>query len=269
MNTPRFISLFAATALALSLAACGGGGNDADPVTPGPSPSPSPEQPVPDPSPNPVPSPDPGPGDASTSASCINDAMWNVGSSWTVAKRQTSASSLLPMMDTTSTTTVTGTQAFNGHTVTVWREHDSFTNETDLIYSARVGGDHVTYGGQGRNEDDALVTYRYDPPLNVPVALAVNQAYTAKSVMSDSDQSRVDFAQESTYRGRETIRVPAGSFDTCKVSIKTTMGQYSQVVETWYVADGPNRGLHIKSEFDLPMVGKVVSEATHVEANFK
>lgn len=269
MSTQRFISLFAATALALSLAACGGGGDDVGPVTPGPNP----QQPSPDPSPNPNPgpnpSPDPAPGDASTSASCINDAMWNAGSSWTVAKRQTSSSSLIPVVNTNVTTTVTGTEAFNGHNATVRREHDSATNETDLIYSARVGGDHVTYGSQGRNENDAPTTYRFDPPLSVPVALALNQAYTAQSVMSGSDQSRFDFEQESTYLGRESLRVAAGSFDTCKVSIKTTMDRFSQVVETWYVASGPYRGLHIKSEFELPMVGKIVSEATHVEASFK
>jgi len=142
-------------------------------------------------------------------------------------------------------------------------------NETETIYSALLAGQLVSYGTIGLNEDDALTTYIYDPPISVPIALPLNQPHTLTSTQIGNDATSYPFSQEHTYLGRENINVAAGNFETCKISIKTTIDGFTQEVQTWYVANGPYRGIHVKSEFELPVIGMASSEATQIQADFK
>ncbi|MET3184183.1 UNVERIFIED_ORG: hypothetical protein ABIC43_007379 [Variovorax guangxiensis] len=98
----------------------------------------------------------------------------------------------------------------------------------------------------------------YAPPLSFPVEMKPGQvarqqiSYTKTSTVD----GRVDWTNsvpatgELTYHGREKLESPLGSFNTCKFSLKITVGSgaLAQVMtsELWQAAEGPYRGQVLK-----------------------
>ena len=72
----------------------------------------------------------------------------------------------------------------------------------------------------------------------------------------------------TTYLGRESLTVPAGTFETCKAKFVDQTGATSL---TWTVASGPYRGIDIRFATLNALNGSTLwfSEATSIEANLQ
>lgn len=284
MSTHRFISIFATTALALSLAACGGDGDSAetptDPSTPeqpapdptpNPTPDPGPVDPNPDPTPQPDPDPDPAPG-GDTHAACTNDAMFRTGSSWTVTMQMTHEGGLpIPATTFTMHEKVNGPQTYAGYSAI---EMQSWTDDEpgySLSYSAFVGDQYVGYGAKDVNgSGQVTLAVRYVPPMGFPRAMEQGKPYSASSRLTFDvgGSGDYDVSMTQTYLGQETISVPAGDFQTCKIRIETTVLGTTSVVDGWYVASGAYHGLQVQTRTNNMGI-QSTARATQLSADFK
>jgi len=98
----------------------------------------------------------------------------------------------------------------------------------------------------------------FEPPLSFPVDMKPGQVVTQKlSITKNSvfyGQSQpglsIPAAGELTYHGREKLETPLGTFDTCKISLKITVGasviSKDTTHELWLAAEGPYRGQLLK-----------------------
>ena len=103
-----------------------------------------------------------------------------------------------------------------------------------------------------------FVSQIYEPPFSFPVDMKPGQVASQKSsitkttVIDDRSDSATSIPAtgELTYVGREKLETPLGTFDTCKLSLKITVG--ASVItkdatrEFWLAAEGPYRGQLLK-----------------------
>lgn len=235
-----------------SLYACGGSdGND-------PEPSP-PEQP--DPSPNPAPNP-------SDETSCFNPNLFQPGNSWTV----TSVNEDGELEEVTIT--MKGPVTFNGYQVL-----DQQSGATHSYY-AYVDGFMETYGAV----DEDGIEMIFDPMHRFPVDMEIGKEYTSTATLVGSDGTEEQQTLRETLEDIETVEVPAGSFEACKVlAISETSGEAfpgisvrgKTVTRTWSIASGSRKGILLKTDvsFYIPEVDDepittTSSEATKIETNF-
>ena len=254
----RFGTL-ALLSLAVSIAACGGGDSEA---TGAPSPAPAPGA-APAPAP---PAPAPAPAPTGDSSACWNDAMSTPGSSWKVTYRERGLSSVDGIVVTTQTL---GSKLFNVQPSTESRITTAVPGkpaEVQLSYASLTGQDYRQLGWRLANGSEVFL----EPAWITPRAMQPGQSSTStySTRFANGSSPTATTTTTTTYLGRETITVPIGTFETCKVRFVDQGGGTSH---TWTVASGPYRGLDVRYALALAPDGSSawVREATAIEASFK
>ena len=245
--------------LAVSITACGGGDSEATGAPsagPAPAPGAAPAPPAPTPAPAPT-------GDSSA---CWNDAMSTPGSSWKVTYRERGLSSVDGIVVTTQTL---GSKLFNGQPATESRITTATPGkpaEVQLSYASLTGQDYRQLGWRLANGSEVFL----EPAWITPRAMQPGQSSTStySTRFANGSSPTATTTTTTTYLGRETITVPIGTFETCKVRFVDQGGGTSH---TWTVASGPYRGLDVRYALALAPDGSSawVREATAIEATFK
>ena len=245
--------------LAVSIAACGGGDSEATGAPsagPAPAPGAAPAPPAPTPAPAPT-------GDSSA---CWNDAMSTPGSSWKVTYRERGLSSVDGIVVTTQTL---GSKLFNVQPSTESRITTAVPGkpaEVQLSYASLTGQDYRQLGWRLANGSEVFL----EPAWITPRAMQPGQSSTStySTRFANGSSPTATTTTTTTYLGRETITVPIGTFETCKVRFVDQGGGTSH---TWTVASGPYRGLDVRYALALAPDGSSawVREATAIEATFK
>ncbi|KAF0812088.1 hypothetical protein IGB42_03365 [Andreprevotia sp. IGB-42] len=228
----------------LGLAACNS--TDGDPFAPTPTPTPAPAA-TPTPAPGATPTPTPGaptptpaPGSFTPTPApgaandCANLALFQVGSKWTLNYQITG----LQTGTSVSTAEITQSTTFAGHSA-LETKVDTTTTYTGLpaattsvkSYSALQSGNVVeTYGNVAAITSPlaGTITSTYTPPfLNRIWTLAVGESYsyqynsvsvTQLTGLPDTTASS-NVAGTVKYLGKESVSVPAGTFNTCKFEL--------------------------------------------------
>ena len=245
--------------LAVSITACGGGDSEA---TGAPSPAPAPGA-APAPAP---PAPTPAPAPTGDSSACWNDAMSTPGSSWKVTYRERGLSSVDGIVVTTQTL---GSKLFNVQPSTESRITTAVPGkpaEVQLSYASLTGQDYRQLGWRLANGSEVFL----EPAWITPRAMQPGQSSTStySTRFANGSSPTATTTTTTTYLGRETITVPIGTFETCKVRFVDQGGGTSH---TWTVASGPYRGLDVRYALALAPDGSSawVREATAIEATFK
>ncbi|MGJ7614721.1 MULTISPECIES: hypothetical protein [unclassified Variovorax] len=273
-NMPR-ARLVAIAAAAAFISACGGGGGGPEGFATLPV-SPAPEQPA--------------PAVVDSSAPCFNEADFREG---TLLEFDAVKPGADPATASFHRKTVTeGREAFAGanpvafnvasETVdsaqyrqsTVKKEYKDFANGNILLY-----GKSATY----KNTIDpkvaaafpsvfpsgnaSYVTQTYEPPFSFPVDIKSGQVVKQQTSVSKKEvlngrsgaTTSLQANAELTYIGREKLETAMGTFDTCKLSLKMTIGgsvltkEFAN--EFWVAAEGPYRGQFLKGlDPKAPMV---------------
>ena len=245
--------------LAVSITACGGGDSEATGAPsagPAPAPGAAPAPPAPTPAPAPT-------GDSSA---CWNDAMSTPGSSWKVTYRERGLSSVDGIVVTTQTL---GSKLFNVQPSTESRITTAVPGkpaEVQLSYASLTGQDYRQLGWRLANGSEVFL----EPAWITPRAMQPGQSSTStySTRFANGSSPTATTTTTTTYLGRETITVPIGTFETCKVRFVDQGGGTSH---TWTVASGPYRGLDVRYALALAPDGSSawVREATAIEASFK
>jgi hypothetical protein len=245
--------------LAVSITACGGGDSEATGAPsagPAPAPGAAPAPPAPTPAPAPT-------GDSSA---CWNDAMSTPGSSWKVTYRERGLSSVDGIVVTTQTL---GSKLFNVQPSTESRITTAVPGkpaEVQLSYASLTGQDYRQLGWRLANGSEVFL----EPAWITPRAMQPGQSSTStySTRFANGSSPTATTTTTTTYLGRETITVPIGTFETCKVRFVDQGGGTSH---TWTVASGPYRGLDVRYALALAPDGSSawVREATAIEATFK
>jgi hypothetical protein len=254
----RFGTL-ALLSLAVSIAACGGGDSEA---TGAPSPAPAPGA-APAPAP---PAPAPAPAPTGDSSACWNDAMSTPGSSWKVTYRERGLSSVDGIVVTTQTL---GSKLFNGQPATESRITTATPGkpaEVQSSYASLTGQDYRQFGWRLSNGSEVFLEPAWVTPRVMQPGQSATSTYTTR--FANGSAPTATTTTTTTYLGHETITVPAGTFETCKVRFVDQGGGTSH---TWTVASGPYRGLDVRYALALAPDGSSawVREATAIEASFK
>ena len=254
----RFGTL-ALLAMAVSISACGGGDSEA---TGAPSPAPAPGA-APAPAP---PAPAPAPTPSGDSSACWNDSMSTPGSLWKVTYRERGLSNVDRIVVTTQTLE---SKTFNGQPATESRITTTVSGKADdvqLSYASLTGQDYRQLGWRLANGSDVDI----EPAWVTPRVMQPGQSSTStdSTRFANGSSPTSTTTTTTTYLGRETIMVPAGTFETCKVRFLDQGGGTSH---TWTIASGPFRGLDVRYALALEPDGSSawVREATAIEASFK
>ena len=245
--------------LAVSITACGGGDSEATGAPsagPAPAPGAAPAPPAPTPAPAPT-------GDSSA---CWNDAMSTPGSSWKVTYRERGLSSVDGIVVTTQTL---GSKLFNVQPSTESRITTAVPGKPDdvqLSYASLTGQDYRQLGWRLANGSDVYIEPAWVTPRVMQPGQSSTSTYSTRFANGSSPTATT--TTTTTYLGRETITVPIGTFETCKVRFVDQGGGTSH---TWTVASGPYRGLDVRYALALAPDGSSawVREATAIEATFK
>ena len=245
--------------LAVSITACGGGDSEATGAPsagPAPAPGAAPAPPAPTPAPAPT-------GDSSA---CWNDAMSTPGSSWKVTYRERGLSSVDGIVVTTQ---ALGSKLFNGQPSTESRITTAVPGkpaEVQLSYASLTGQDYRQLGWRLANGSDVYIEPAWVTPRVMQPGQSSTSTYSTRFANGSSPTATT--TTTTTYLGRETITVPIGTFETCKVRFVDQGGGTSH---TWTVASGPYRGLDVRYALALAPDGSSawVREATAIEASFK
>ena len=254
----RFGTL-ALLSLAVSIAACGGGDSEA---TGAPSPAPAPGA-APAPAP---PAPAPAPAPTGDSSACWNDAMSTPGSSWKVTYRERGLSSVDGIVVTTQTL---GSKLFNGQPATESRITTATPGkpaEVQSSYASLTGQDYRQFGWRLSNGSEVFLEPAWVTPRVMQPGQSATSTYTTR--FANGSAPTATTTTTTTYLGHETITVPAGTFETCKMRF---VDQGGGTYHTWTVASGPYRGLDVRYALALAPDGSSawVREATAIEASFK
>ena len=254
----RFGTL-ALLAMAVSISACGGGDSEA---TGAPSPAPAPGA-APAPAP---PAPAPAPTPSGDSSACWNDSMSTPGSLWKVTYRERGLSNVDRIVVTTQTL---GSKTFNGQPATESRITTTVSGKADdvqLSYASLTGQDYRQLGWRLANGSDVYIEPAWVTPRVMQPGQSSTSTYSTRFANGSSSTSTA--TTTTTYLGRETITVPAGTFETCKVRLVDQGGGTSH---TWTIASGPFRGIDVRYSLALAADGTSawVRESTAIDASFK
>jgi hypothetical protein len=171
--------------------------------------------------------------------------------------------------------TVNGVKSFKGNSATeLLIETTATTNGVanaaatvnTLFYAAVTPANYTYYGtfikvnatiaGFGSVSTDTTLTY--SPALTIPMNMAVGSSFTLDSdwitetsVLGSTSTQTVRNKIKYDFVSVETLTVPAGTFDTCRVDTITTStvsGTAStSTASQWYVGSGPMKGLFVQS----------------------
>lgn len=240
-------ALFAAT-----LAACGGGSDDTPDTTPAPSPAPAPEPapsptpapspapaPTPAPAPEPAPSPSPAPApapSAGAASDCFNLAYTTVGTTWkldyqvsgAVTGTSSSESVVRPRTTFAGTPNLIEIAQTITTTYTAPAQLAGTTTATNSIFEDVDGTDFLFYGSR-QTVAAAGSTFTTTNVISPAVrdrqySLGVGESFTVTQNTVTSvtglpvavPDTTTSITYTVTYRGQESITVPAGTFTACK-----------------------------------------------------
>ena len=166
--------------------------------------------------------------------------MTTVGNSWTVTTATSSTQE-----NVKEESTYLGKKATRVDSV-----HKSSAGATSYSTYLAVSAAKNQQLGSVTTQPAYYETYT-DPAIDIYKDMAPGetrtQSYTGFNMTSPSIvSSTTTFSNRITYVGRETITVPAGTFETCKeVAEITSMGR-TVTVTHWRIASGKYAGLHAK-----------------------
>lgn len=256
----------AATAAAIS--ACGGGSGGGEPpvlpIAPAPAPAPAPAQPPASP-------------DVESSAPCFNEADFREGTTLNFEAVYAGGSSTAKPFSRKSVTE--GREPFAGanpiafnvgseaidvpqfQQSTVKKEYKDFVSGNVLLYGKSTTTKTKITPPQSTTPSSETTFHSfqtYSPPLSFPIDMKPGQvvqqkiSFTKTQTTDGSIDSTSSAAAtgELVYHGREKLDTPLGSFNTCKFSLKVTVGSapLAKVIvnELWQAAEGPYRGQVLK-----------------------
>lgn len=193
-------------------------------------------------------------GATGSSAPCTNEADFQTG---TVVEYE-SRDNVSPVTSRNKSETL-GREDFAG-TNPVAVSHTTFMNSAPVFltttFSQIKDGKLIRYGDR-HGVGDSLTTTRYNPPAATPVDFQPGQTVTINyknQVVSSAATIDFDVTEKLTYNGRETIKTPLGTFETCRFTNEVSTGPMSGdqpiqkvIVQNWFAAEGPYRGQSIKS----------------------
>ncbi len=189
-----------------------------------------------------------------SSAACINEADFQAG---TVVEYE-SRDNVSPVTSRNKTETL-GREDFAG-TSPVASLHTTFMNNSPIYLTTTFAqikdGQLIRYGDR-HGAGASLTTTFYNPPPATPVDLQPGQTVTVSyksQVVSSGVKLEFEVTEKLTYNGRETIKTPLGTFETCRFTNEISTGPASAkepkqkvMVQNWFAAEGPYRGQSIKS----------------------
>ena len=167
------------------------------------------------------------------------------------------------------TTQTLGSKTFNGQSTTESRITTSVPAKADdvqLSYAQLSGQEYRQFGWRLANGSEVFL----EPAWVTPRAMQPGQSSTSTYAMrfANGAAPTATTTTTTTYLGRDTIAVPAGTFETCKVRFVDQGGGTSY---TWTIASGPLRGIDVRYSLALAANGTSawVREATAIDASFK
>ena len=166
-------------------------------------------------------------------------------------------------------TELLGTKTFNGQAAHEYRLTTSQAGKATTVewsYSQLNSQSFVQLGWRFAGGVESYI----EPGLATPRVLQAGQWSTSTFTtrMSDGSAPAASTRLTTTYLGRESLTLPAGTFETCKAKFVDQTGATSL---TWTVASGPYRGIDIRFATLNALNGSTLwfSEATSIEANLQ
>ncbi len=166
-------------------------------------------------------------------------------------------------------TELLGTKTFNGQAANEYRLTTSQPGKATTVewsYSQLNSQSFVQLGWRFAGGVESYI----EPGLATPRVLQAGQWSTSTFTtrMSDGSAPAASTRLTTTYLGRESLTLPAGTFETCKAKFVDQTGATSL---TWTVASGPYRGIDIRFATLNALNGSTLwfSEATSIEANLQ
>ncbi|WP_211242940.1 hypothetical protein [Sinimarinibacterium sp. CAU 1509] len=272
MRTLVYLSSLALLASA-GLSGCGNNnaGSDGPAPTPTPSASPTPTPsptatPTPTPTPTPTAAPTPTPTPTPTPASggalaCLNASLHTVGTQVEQVIRTTDGSTG-EQLTTSFDSTLTRRTSFKGYSNALESVSDVTATSTDPSHNSTSatksygdldGNTYKTYGVITESTVSGTaftMTVWNEPPRETRYALDPGQSYSQTyTIKSETPLSPFPIPDQSvttttTYVGRETVTVPAGTFATCRFSETDATVSGSTTTTNWIAVDS---GLLIKA----------------------
>ncbi len=193
-------------------------------------------------------------GASASSAACTNEADFQAGTVVDYESRDN-----LSSVTSRSKTETLGRKDFAG-AQPVASLHTTFINNSPVFltttYAQIKDGQLIRYGDQ-HGAGAALTTTLYTPPPATPLDLQPGQTVSV-SYKSQAGSGGVtvgfEVTEKLTYHGRETIKTPLGTFETCRFTNEISSGPASGeqpkqkvVVQNWFPVEGPYRGQSIRS----------------------
>lgn len=272
MPRARLLAIAAAAAI---ISACGGGGGGSEGFATLPV-APAPEQPSP-----PV---------VDSSAPCFNEADFREGTLLefdavkpgadaatasfhrkTVTEGREAFAGANPMAFNVASETVNSPQFQQS---TVKKEYKDFSNGSILLYGKSATHKQTADPKIAASlpagfplEQVSQVSQTYEPPFSFPVDMKAGQVVKQQSTISKKEvlngregtTTSLQANAELTYIGREKLETAVGTFDTCKLALKITIGASVLTKEFanefWVAAEGPYQGQFLKGiDPKMPMV---------------
>ncbi|WP_156966499.1 hypothetical protein [Algiphilus aromaticivorans] len=176
-----------------------------------------------------------------SAAACFNPVLWQDGTEYTISSRETEGGAFVG--EFTSDFTVFTDSSFEGRPATRVFVEDTGTgvadaNEYFQIDFARPSVNAIADENL-QGSDDSFVS---DPGDLLRFDLDPGDAYTFSSVFTEGGGEPDPFTATVTYVGRETIAVPAGTFETCRFDLASDDGY---ALTEWY---GVGNGIEIAEE---------------------
>jgi hypothetical protein len=240
-----------------------------------PAPAPAAATPAPAPAPAPVaatPAPVQSASSITTVGDCTNNTLWfQTGQKYRIDVRSGATGTEVL---TSNKYTVNGVKSFKGNSATeLLVETAAATNGVanvaasvnTLYYAALTGTGYTSYGsfikvnatvaGFAISTDTTLT---FTPPMTMPYNMGVGSTHTVDtdwltetSVLGSTTAQTIRYNIKYNFVGVETVTVPAGTFETCRVETTTTgtvNGTSSTSTATqWWVGTGPLKGLFVQS----------------------
>lgn len=157
---------------------------------------------------------------------------------------------------------------------TVKKEYKDFANGNILLYGKSATHKQTadpkiatSLPAGFASEQVSVVSQTYEPPFSFPVDMKAGQVVKQQTSVSKKEvfngregtTTSLQANAELTYIGREKLETAVGTFDTCKLSLKITIGgsvltkEFAN--EFWVAAEGPYRGQFLKGlDPKAPMV---------------
>lgn len=201
---------------------------------------------------DPVPNPQPSPGDDNDStvenySACYNPELYRTGAEEVgIYKVDVSAQGLEPFVET-NTVRVLGETTFNGRSVNVREFHQETARGSMSLYfyfthDAETGilsehGSSATISGEE-------FQWTNEPSLEKVFDIGLNETYR-HSYTTTGNGTPAETLYESTFLGIETVEVPAGTIEACKVRTRLLEDGVVVADDTeWY---GVGAGVMVKA----------------------